>query len=263
MKAFALAFNPKISLLDFKPVLSSTAKKPSEFFAQEQGTVYACINGGFSGGNQSYSLVQYNNQVLAPNIKSVTRLYGGANTTYYPTRAAFGISSTGDPTATWIYHVGSGNDLVYQYPSPSPNKSGDAPQPQPSASFPAGGSIWQATAAIGGAPMLLKGGALTLTDAEELIEVNNASPRPRSAIGHTATGLVVLLAVEGDNPSQGYPGISLVNLATMMKLLGCTAAINLDGGGSTSFVINNRLTVRPGDDGVERAVPSAILIKRK
>lgn len=263
VKAFALAFNPKSTLLEFKPVLSATAKKPSEFYAQEQGVVYACINGGFFGGNQSYSLVKYNNQVLAPNIKSVTRTYNGASTSYFPTRAAFGISLTGDPRTAWVYHIGSGNDLVYQYPLPSPNVLGSAPQVQPTALFPAGGSEWQVAAAIGGSPMLIRDGNIRISDAEELIEINNTSSRPRSAIGHTSTGMVIIVAVEGDNPSQGYPGINLSDLANMMKDLGCNAAINLDGGGSTSFIINNRTTVRPGDNGTERIVPSAILIKRK
>ena len=263
VKAFALAFNPKIALFDFKPVLSATAKKPSEFFAQEPGTVYACINGGFFGGNQSYSLVLYNNQVLSPNIKSVNRTYNGSSTAYYPTRAAFGVTSTGDPRAAWIYHIGTGNDQVYQYPLPSSNRLGNAPLPQPTASYPDGGTPWQMNAAVGGAPMLLRDGVPKITDAEELIDVNNGSSRPRSAVGHTSSGLILLLAVEGDNPAQGYPGINLANLANMLKELGCTAAINLDGGGSTGFIINNRLTVRPGDNGVERVVPSAILIKRK
>ncbi len=263
VKAFALAFNPKSTLLEFKPVLSATAKKPSEFYAQEQGVVYACINGGYFGGNQSYSLVKYNNQVLSPNIKSVNRTFNGASTPYFPTRAAFGITSTGDARAAWVYNVGSGNNLVYQYPAPSPNRLGTAPQPQPTESFPTGGSEWQVVSAIGGSPMLVRDGNVRITDAEELIEINNTTSRPRSAIGHTASGIVVIVAVEGDNPSQGYPGINLADLASMMKDLGCSAAINLDGGGSTGFIINNRTTVRPGDNGVERVVPSAILIKRK
>jgi hypothetical protein len=70
VKAFAVAFNPKNSPIEFKPVLSATAKKPSAFYTEEQGIVYACINGGFFGGYQSYSLVKYNNSVLAANIKS-------------------------------------------------------------------------------------------------------------------------------------------------------------------------------------------------
>ena len=262
VKAYAVAFNPKLSYLDCKPTLSATAKKPSEFFSQETGIVYACINGGFFGGNQSYSLVKYNS-VLSPNIKSVSRTYNGSSTPYYPTRAAFGISSTGDPAVAWVYNIGTGNDRVFQYPAPSPNLLGNPPQPVPDENFPTGGSEWTVPIAIGGSPMLLKGGEVKITDKEELIDINNNSARPRSAIGYTAGGLVVLLAIEGDNAANGYPGVNLNTLSAILKELGCTNAINLDGGGSTSLVVNNRLTVRPGDNGVERVVPSVVMIKRK
>jgi exopolysaccharide biosynthesis protein len=109
--------------------------------------------------------------------------------------------------------------------------------------------------------MLLRGGAVRISDTEELISINNTTSRPRSAIGYTAAGRVVLLAVEGSG--AGYPGINLVDLASMLGSLGCTDAINLDGGGSTSLVIGNQLTVRPGDNGVERPVISALLIKQR
>jgi len=263
VKAFAVAFNPKNSAIEFKPVLSATAKKPSDFYAQEQGVVYACINGGFFGGNQSYSLVKYNNSVLAANIKSVSRTYNGFSTPYYPTRAAFGINTAGDPSVAWIYHVGTGNDKVFQYPLPSANLVGTQPKQQPDENFPAGGTEWQVSSAIGGSPMLLKAGTNSITDKEELIDINNATSRPRSAIGATTGGLVLLLAIEGDNPSGGYPGINLADLAKMLKDLGCRDAINLDGGGSTGFIVNNRQTVRPGDNGVERIVPSVVVIKKK
>jgi hypothetical protein len=263
VKAFAVAFNPKNSPIEFKPVLSATAKKPSEFYTQEQGVVYACINGGFFGGNQSYSLVKYNNSVLAANIKSVSRTYNGLSVPYYPTRAAFGINAAGDPSVAWIYHVGTGNDKVFQYPLPSANLLGAQPKQQPDENFPAGGTEWQVNSAIGGSPMLLKAGTINITDKEELIDINNTTSRPRSAIGATTGGLVLLLAIEGDNPSGGYPGINLADLAKMLKDLGCKDAINLDGGGSTGFIVNNRQTVRPGDNGVERIVPSVVVIKKK
>ena len=262
IKAFALAFDPKISYLEFKPTLAAASKKPSEFYAQESGIVYACLNGGFFGGNQSYSLVKYNT-VLSPNIKSVNRNFNGSIVPYYPTRAAFGINSTGTPNVAWIYNVGPTNEKIFQYPSPSPNSVGSSPQPIPDENFPAGGSDWQMANAIGGAPVLLKEGSIRITDKEELIEINNSSSRPRSAIGHTKDNIVFLLAIEGDNAANGYPGIGLLDLAEFLKNLGCTDAINLDGGGSSSFIINNRATIRPGDNGVERPVPSVVLIKRK
>ena len=111
--------------------------------------------------------------------------------------------------------------------------------------------------------MLLKAGSISISDKEELIDINNTTSRPRSAIGATTGGLVLVLAIEGDNPSAGYPGINLADLAKMLKDLGCSNAINLDGGGSTSFIVNNRQTVRPGDNGVERVVPSVVVIKKK
>jgi hypothetical protein len=263
VKAFCVAFDPSTGRFDFKPVVSSTARTTSQFASAEPGLVHVAINGGFYGGNQSYSLIKYNGVTSAPNIKAVTRLFNGSNTTYYPTRAAFGMTSTGAPTTAWVYSVGAGNDNIYAYAAPSPNAEGSAPQAVPTENFPAGGSPWSAVSAIGGSPMLLRGGVVRISDTEELISINNTTSRPRSALGYTAAGRVVLLAVEGDNSGAGYPGINLADLASMLGGLGCTDAINLDGGGSTSLVIGNQLTVRPGDNGVERPVISALLIKQK
>lgn len=262
VKAFCVAYDSKNTQFEFKPVLSATAKKPAEFYAQESGIVYACINGGFFGGNQSFSLVKYNNTVSSANIKVVNRTFNGVSTPYYPTRAAFGITNTGIPSVAWVYNIGAGNNTIYSYPAASPNAEGAAPQPVPDENFPAGGTVWNTVSAIGGSPMLLKAGNVTITDVQELISINNTTSRPRSAIGYNASGIVMLLAVEGDHTAAGYAGLNLNELAALLKNLSCTDAVNLDGGGSTSMVIGNQLTVRPGD-GAERAVVSAVLIKRK
>ena len=262
-KAFCWAYDSKKTNFEFKPVLATAAKKPSDFFKEEPGVVYACINGGFYGGNQSYSMVQYNNTVLSANIKSVSRALNGVNTAYYPTRAAFGMNTAGEPVSAWIYHVGAGLNDVYSYPAPSPNAEGSAPQIEPTTLFPAGGSRWVTTAAIGGSPMLIRNGTIQISDVADLININNTTSRPRSAIGANSSGLVIVLAVEGDNTSAGYAGMNLAELAAMLKDLSCTNAINLDGGGSTSMVVGNQLLVRPGDNGVERPVVSAVVIKQK
>jgi hypothetical protein len=262
-KAFCLAYDSKRSNIEFKPVLSATPKKPSDFYKEESGVVYACLNGGYFGGNQSFSLVQYSGVVQSANIKSVSRNFNGVSTAYYPTRAAFGITSTGSPSTAWIYHVGAGNNEIYAYPSPSPNVEGSAPQPVPTETFPAGGIRWTSTAAIGGSPMLVRNSNVLISDAAELISINNTTSRPRSAIGFNSNGIVMLLAVEGDNAGAGYTGLNLSELANMMKELSCVEAINLDGGGSTSMVVANQLMVRPGDNGVERPVISAVIIKQK
>lgn len=263
VKAYCVAFDPGTNRFEFKPVMSATAKTTSQFASAETGLVYVAINGGFYGGNQSYSLIKYNGVTSSPNIKAVTRLFNASSMSYYPTRAAFGVTSSGAPVTAWIYSVGSGNDNIYAYPAPSPNAEGSAPQAVPSESFPTGGSPWNVVSAIGGSPMLLRGGVVRITDIEELINVNNTSSRPRTALGYTTSGKIVLMAVEGDNSSAGYPGITLLELASLLNSLGCTDAVNLDGGGSSSMVIGNQLTIRPGDNGVERPVISALLIKQR
>lgn len=263
VKAFCVVFDPSTGRFDFKPVMSTTAKTISQFVSSESGLVYVSLNGGYFGGNQSYSLVKYQGVTSAPNIKAVTRSLNGSNTSYFPTRAAFGMTATGAPATAWVYSIGATNDNIYSYPNPSPNAEGSAPQAVPTETFPAGGSPWNTVAAIGGSPMLLRSGVVRISDTEELISINNTTSRPRSAIGYTAAGRVVLVAVEGDNATAGYPGINLADLASLLGSIGCSDAINLDGGGSTSMVVGNQLLVRPGDNGVERPVVSAILIKQK
>jgi hypothetical protein len=262
-KAFCVAFDSRNTAIEFKPVMNTAGRTPTAFSTEEAATntVYACINGGFFGSGQSFSLVKHNNVVSSANIKALTRVFNGSNTSYFPTRAAFGISSTGAPSVGWIYNVGTGNDLIYSYPAPSPNLINTAPQAVPTATFPTGGTIWNTVSAIGGSPMLIRNNTINITDAEELIVIDNASARARSAIGYNANGIIVLLAVEGGNPPNN--GINLANLAAMLKALSCTDAINLDGGGSTSMVVAGNRTVRPSDSGTERSVVSAVVIKRK
>ncbi|TZF81829.1 phosphodiester glycosidase family protein [Pedobacter sp. BS3] len=256
--AYAIVFDPL--RVEFKPVVAQENKKPSTFYSAEPGA-FACINAGFFGTNASYSLVLYNNVVGSVNIKSLTRTYNGANATYYPTRGALGITTDGVPDISWIYHVGSGNGTIYAYPAPSPNDVTKAPQAVPTATFPSGGKIWDAVNAVGGSPVLIKNGTVTITDTEELIVIDNTSSRARSAIGYTANGKMLIVAVEGNNPAGGT-GLNLSELAQLMKDMGCVGALNLDGGGSTDLIINGKQTVRPSD-GSERAVMSAVILKSK
>ena len=74
---------------------------------------------------------------------------------------------------------------------------------------------------------------------------------------------IVPWAIGIDRNTPGYDGVNLNELSNILLSLGCQEAINLDGGGSTSMVVSNQLLVRPGDNGVERPVVSAVLIKKK
>lgn len=257
MNAYIVVFDPK--LVEFKPTYSSTFKTPESFVSAETGTVLACLNAGFFY-TTALSHLQYNGTTAANNVASLVRnVYNGVNSTYYPTRGTFGLSPTWQPDITWTYKVGSN---VYSYQTPSPNNVNNAPQPVPTA---AGGTIWNVVSGVGGSPVLVKNGVVNVTSTEELADLDNTSMRGRSAIGYTATGKVILLAVEGGNTTvtPNVLGLTLNELANLMKDMGCVSALNLDGGGSTTLRINNQLTVRPSDSGTERTMPGVILIKSK
>lgn len=260
-KLYLVAFNPKANI-EFKPVLSSTAKTPTAFYNDEAGEVYASINAGFFYGSNSLSLLMYNGTTAAVNTKSLSRLLNGVNTTYYPTRAAFGLSKDFKPSVSWVYSVGTGNGELYSYPQPSTNAEGKAPQAIPSASFPVGGSLWSQNTAIGGSPMLVKDSLVHITDVEELIAVDNTSSRARSAIGYLRNGNIVLLAAEGGMPTTA-PGLTLKELAQVLLEVGCVGAVNLDGGGSSSLVVDGQQTIKPSDAAGERKVISSILVKKR
>ncbi len=99
-------------------------------------------------------------------------------------------------------------------------------------------------------------------EADNLIHVLH----PRTAIGLKADGSVVCIVVDGRS-AAGYTtnGISLPDLADLMISLGCVDAVNLDGGGSSTFVTrrnaNQSLAMRnkSSDSAGQRPVASALL----
>ena len=71
------------------------------------------------------------------------------------------------------------------------------------------------------------------------------SVHPRTAFGLTADKkTLVLLAVDGRQPGYSL-GASYADLAALLRREGCTDAINMDGGGSTSLVIFDRTSGHP------------------
>lgn len=72
---------------------------------------------------------------------------------------------------------------------------------------------------------------------------------PRAAIGLDETRLLV---VASEGRARDEAGLTLIELAALMASLGAREAINLDGGGSTSLVVDGRLVNRPREsDGAD------------
>jgi hypothetical protein len=85
---------------------------------------------------------------------------------------------------------------------------------------------------------------------------------PRTGIGVTARGEVLLVTVDGRQPKRSV-GMTLGGFARLFRRLGATDAINLDGGGSTTMAIRGRVINRPSDRSGERRVGSVILVRRR
>ena len=92
-----------------------------------------------------------------------------------------------------------------------------------------------------------------------------AGANPRTALGIKKDGSLLLYTIDGRKKGYSY-GAQLKTLANRLKELGCVDAINLDGGGSTSFVLqfpgDNTTTLNnKPSDGISRAVANFIFFK--
>jgi hypothetical protein len=68
---------------------------------------------------------------------------------------------------------------------------------------------------------------------------------PRAALG---VGDGELIAIAGEGRADDEPGLTMGELAETMVRLGATSAINLDGGGSASLVVNGLLVNTPREE---------------
>ena len=235
-------------------------KTPAQVYEDRAPAVV--VNGGYfytdSGKNYAASLAVNDGRLLSPNINYASQDWVSI---YYPTRGAFLGHADGRYEAAWTYYAGPDRHYVYQ--APAANAWDAAPLAVPSASFPETAAAFEAQRAIGGGPVLLKGGEIRDTGAEELFsattDVGYAIDNPRTAIGRTADGKTVLFVCEGRNMTPGVSGFTTAAVAQILKDLGCTEALNLDGGGSSCMLVNGRETIAPSD-GKQRAIGSAVML---
>lgn len=252
--------------VELKATLSTTAKTPSQFIADATDeTTYVMTNAGYFGYSgstvSSYSLLIDRGSKKADNISALTR-----GNIYQVTRGSFGVTQSQTPTLKWT----SGN-LAYEVPSP--NVEGEVPQKAPSQTFPVQAEQWNAYTAVGGAPVLIKNGKIvfdftTTTSGKymtnyELLQTDifSTSARPpRTLIGSTADNKIVLFVCDGRQAHSD--GATLLELAQIMKAIGCVNVLNLDGGGSSAIIANGQLLNKPSD-GTQRAVATVVAFVKK
>ena len=118
---------------------------------------------------------------------------------------------------------------------------------------------------IGGWPRIVANGVNVAHEAaqrEGTISRNAEARHPRSAVGISRDGRTLWLVVV-DGRSDRSVGMTLVELGDAMRTLGVWDALNFDGGGSTTLVIDGRVVNMPTDASGERAVGNALLVLQR
>ncbi|MBI2407744.1 MAG: phosphodiester glycosidase family protein [Gemmatimonadetes bacterium] len=118
---------------------------------------------------------------------------------------------------------------------------------------------------VGGWPRILRGGvnvAALAPSAEGTISRNAEVRHPRTGVGFSRDSTTLLL-VTVDGRGATSVGMTLVELADLMKSLGAWNALNFDGGGSATMVIDGKVVNTPSDRTGEREVGSALLVVQR
>ncbi|MFC1500446.1 phosphodiester glycosidase family protein [Candidatus Zixiibacteriota bacterium] len=220
-------------------------------FAGRTGAVVA-VNGGYFRMDEDparhVGLLYIEGRAVEPSFESIVR----EETRYPITRAAFGITDDGRYDIAW---VASRNDSLFEWGRPPRNIDGEPAQPIDFLTA----SLWEVRDALAAGPSLLSRGRIDIT-ADEEVFFGSTIPRihPRTAVGYTRSGALIILVVDGRQAASR--GVDLVELASLMQDLDCEEAINLDGGGSSTIVVNGILLNRPTGGIYQREVMSALVV---
>ena len=107
---------------------------------------------------------------------------------------------------------------------------------------------------IGGSPILIRDGARWFADTANDF---TRGRQPRTLVGWNPDGEKLLVTVDGRQPEESV-GMTLAEAADLLLALGATDGINLDGGGSTTFVAGGNVVNTPSDVAVRRGDGEAI-----
>ena len=84
------------------------------------------------------------------------------------------------------------------------------------------------------------GGGYLMVQDSKIVGYGSDSRDPRTAIGYTKNNVVWMLAVDGRH--KGTEGMTYSELSSVFFDIGCVAAVNLDGGGSTQMLTRDPKT---------------------
>ena len=111
--------------------------------------------------------------------------------------------------------------------------------------------------AVSGGPYLIKDGQIFVdTFAQKFGPISGLNPR--TAVGYTKDNRFIMITVDGRQ--KGSIGLTLNDLAKLMKEFGCYNAMNFDGGSSTQMYVNNKVVNNPLNKG-GNMVGSGLIVK--
>jgi hypothetical protein len=116
-------------------------------------------------------------------------------------------------------------------------------------------------AVIGGFPFLVNNRRNLIAGNPDATTEFYTGRTARTAVGFADSSKKFYIVCVDGNQANYSSGMTLQELADWMIGLGCDRALNLDGGGSSTMMIRDRLVNRPSD-GSERPISTALLIRQ-
>ena len=238
--------------VDFK-VLYPGAKNYKTIDAQAQAVenCLVLVNGGIIGDSGKPNGFAICDGVQTPWFRvendnwDVDRQYWGPDSKLHTvSRAIMGVDSEGKPGVYWSYTPSHGT--VYVYEEPIPSVAGESVKQGGTDTYPCQRASWDPYNAITCGPVLLINGRCPINDkktskgywetnyemwANDIYGVDQRTDR--TAAGFLSDGRIVLLIADGKITAS--QGATTLEMAAIMKGLGCVGAINLDGGDSTGM----------------------------
>ena len=212
--------------------------------------------------NQNLNLLIRKKKLVAYNVTSLKGRGIDSPQYYYPTRSAIGISKKRRADVAWTF-TDSTKSWVYAFQDSPVVAIGKSKIPGINKLGRFDWRKWKMVSAIGGGPTLIHNGKIHITNKEEQMFVGGENDKhPRTAMGYTTDGRLIILVIEGRFPGIAE-GTTLEQEAKILLSLGCYEALNLDGGGSSCMLVNGKETIKPSDAGGQRPVPAVFMISKQ
>ncbi len=113
--------------------------------------------------------------------------------------------------------------------------------------------------AFGSGMLLVTDGQITFDQSREEVGQYLMGDAPRTAVGLTANNELVMAVADGRG--KGYRGVDFDEIAQIMIDCGCTDAIALDGGGSSTLVYKDDILNTVSEKGgVQRKIANALVL---